>query len=495
MNRDDIDILEQIAIHEARNDFWAYRQYMNPGLKLGWWQREIANVLTDFYDELIAGQRPKYVIEAPPQHGKSFQILDFISWLAGKHPDKRTIYTSFSERLGVRGNLRMQRLLDSPKYKKVFPDTIINSSNAVSISSQSLRNREIIEYIGHDGYFRNTTVRGSITGEGLDLGVIDDPIKGREAAGSEVVREATWDWFTDDFFSRFSEEAGLLSILTRWHLDDPIGRLQAIDSTVKTFKYPAIAEGKRTPNDQKNRKEGDPLFPELKSLEFLMERKGIMSAGNWGALYQQNPTVQGGDIIKSEWFKRYVVLPKLAYRKIFADTAMKTKEHNDYSVFECWGKGEDGKAYLIDLIRGKWEAPELKRRAVDFWNKHKAFPTDGLGLLREMVVEDKASGTGLIQDIKTSSHPDGRFKGVIPIKGLERNKDKYTRVSDAIPYIESGYVYVPQDAPWVSDFLSENEEFTADDTHSFDDQIDPMCDAIEDMIAGSGKIDIWKGII
>lgn len=490
MNRDDLELLEQIAIQEARNDFWAFRQYMNPKLKLGWWQREIANVLSDFYDELVAGNRPKYVIEAPPQHGKSFQILDFIAWLSGKNPDLRTIYTSFSERLGVRGNLRMQRIMDSDRYKKVFPGTIINQSNAVTISSQSLRNREIIEYVGREGYFRNTTVRGSITGEGLDLGVIDDPIKGREAAGSQVVRDATWDWFTDDFFSRFSEDAGLLSILTRWHLDDPIGRLQEAEPDVKTFKYPAIAKKNET-----HRKEGEALFPELKSLGFLLERKKIMSAGNWEALYQQSPTVQGGDILKSEWFKRYTVLPKLAYRKIYADTAMKTKEHNDYSVFECWGKGEDGRAYLIDLIRGKWEAPELKRKAVDFWNKHKSFTQPELGLLRQMMVEDKASGTGLIQDIRTSASDEGRFKSVIPIKGIERNRDKFERMGDAAPYIESGYVYVPENAPFVSDFLAEAEQFTADDTHSHDDQLDPMMDAIEDMIGGSGKVDIWKGII
>ena len=488
MNLADVDLLEQLAVFEAREDFWAYRQYMNPGLKLGWWQREIANVLTDFYDELVAGNRPKYVIEAPPQHGKSVQIVDFISWLAGKQPELRSIYTSFSERLGVRANLRMQRLMDSAKYKRIFPGTSLNSSNAVTLSSQHLRNREILEYVGHEGYFRNTTVRGSITGEGLDLGVIDDPIKGREQAGSETVRDATWDWFTDDFFSRFSEDAGLLTILTRWHIDDPVGRLAKLEPSLKTFKYPAIAVGTRTAADQRNRQDGEPLFPEHKSLEFLMERKKIMSPANWSALYQQNPIVEGGEIIKSSWFGRYTVLPKLEYRKIYADTAQKTKEHNDYSVFECWGKGVDGRAYLIDLLRGKWEAPELRRKAMDFWLKHKAMDSQ-LGTLRKLVGEDKSSGTGLIQELRTSVKP------LIPIEPRERNKDKYTEVSDALPYIESGYVFIPEQAPWINDFTSECDQFTADMSHSHDDQIDPMCDAIDDMLGGSGKIDIWKGII
>jgi predicted phage terminase large subunit-like protein len=496
MNREDIALLEQLAALEAREDFWAFRQYINgQSIKLGWWQREVSNVLTAFYEELMAGNRPKYIIEAPPQHGKSVQIVDFLAWLAGKCPDKRTIYTSFSERLGVRANLRMQRILDSDKYKRVFPDTKLNQSGALSAGSQYLRNRDILEYVGHEGYFRNTTVRGSITGEGLDLGVIDDPLKGREAAGSETVRDATWDWFTDDFFSRFSEDAGLLTILTRWHIDDPVGRLLALDSSVKVFKYPAIAEGKRTAADVKNRSDGEPLFQEHKSLEFLLERKKIMIAANWSALYQQNPVVQGGEIIQGAWFKRYSVLPRIQWRKIYVDTAQKTAERNDYSVFEVWGKGESGGAYLIDLLRGKWEAPELRKKARDFWAKHKALDAvDGLGRLRSMVIEDKASGTGLIQDLRSSVSPSGKVQ-LIPVEPVERTKDKYTEVGDALPYIESGYVYIPEEAPWVSDFVKEAEEFTADDTHSHDDQIDPMCDAIDEICGGSGKIDIWKGIL
>lgn len=483
MNREDIELLEQLAIAEAREDFWAYRQYINGSkMKLGWWQRRIATVLMDFYAELIAGNRPKYVIEAPPQHGKSVQIVDFLSWLAGKHPELRSIYTSFSERLGVRANLRMQRILDSDKFRKAFPGTMLSGPGAPKTAQSALRNHEILEYAGQEGYFRNTTVRGAITGEGLDLGVIDDPLKGREQAGSATVRDSVWDWFTDDFFTRFSEDAGLLTILTRWHVDDPIGRLLAIDPSVKVFKFPALAT-----KDEEHRKKGEPLFPEHKSLAFLLERKKLMSAAHWSALYQQNPVVEGGEIIKSSWFQRYKVLPKIEWRKIYVDTAQKTKEANDYSVFECWGKGVDGHAYLIDLLRGKWESPDLRRKAIEFWNKHKA-DTDK-GPLRKMAVEDKSSGTGLIQDLRRLTNP------IIPLEPKERSKDKYTEVSDALPYIESGYVHIPEDAPWVSDFTRECDEFTADDTHAHDDQIDPMCDAIDDICGGSGKIDIWKGII
>lgn len=473
-NRRKLELIREYKIRQARSDFLAFRKLVNPKDKWGWWQAEIAQELQRFYDDMVAGKRPKLVIQAPPQHGKSVQIVDFIAWLAGKNPDCRTIYTSFSERLGVRANLKLQRLYDSELYKDIFPDTRINQSNSVAVSGQYLRNREILEYCDHTGYFRNTTVGGSITGEGLDLGVIDDPIKGRKEANSITVRESVWDWFTDDFFTRFSEDGSLLCILTRWHVDDPIGRLIKTNDDVRVLSYPAVAE-----HDEPHRKAGEALFPEHKSIEFLLERKALMDTASWQSLYQQSPIILGGEIIKGEWFGRYGLPPTIQFRKIFADTAQKTKEHNDYSVFECWGLGDDNRLYLLDMIRGKWEAPELKRRAVEFWNKHK--DRQGVGVLRQMCVEDKASGTGLIQDIKAEAQ--------IPIKAIQRNTDKLTRVQDVLSYIESGYVMLPSNAPFVSDFVSECEAFTADNAHDHDDQIDPMCDAINDMLAKRGSVE------
>lgn len=463
-------LLEQ-KIRLARNSFWEYRTLINTNLKQGWWQQEIADKLQQFYNDLMSGKRPKLVIQAPPQHGKSVQIIDFISWLAGKLPEYRTIYTSFSERLGIRANLRLQRVYDSDIYSRVFPNTKISSKNAVTISAQRLRNREIIEYIDHEGYFRNTTVRGSITGESLDLGIIDDPIRGRQDANSLAIRDATWDWFTDDFFTRFSEEAGLLAILTRWHVDDPIGRLIDADPTVKVLSYPAIAV-----HDEKHRKAGEALFPEHKSLEFLLERKKIMPPANFEALYQQNPFITDGGIFKTEWFKSYRVLPKLKFAVITVDTAQKTKEQNDYSVFALWGQGEDGNAYLIDILRGKWESPDLIKMAKAFWHKH--IPIFNI---RSMNVEDKVSGTTLIQTLSKSVDP------VIPIKAVQRNIDKITRANDVAPFIESGRVYLPEKAEWLNDFIVEHAQFP---NGAHDDQVDTTSDGLN-IIFGKSITSIW----
>jgi predicted phage terminase large subunit-like protein len=223
------------------------------------------------------------------------------------------------------------------------------------------------------------------------------------------------------------------------------------------------------------------MFPERFSETSVQELEKSLGKYAIAGQLQQRPSPLGGGLIKGIWFPRYSVLPIIKYRKIYADTAQKVKEHNDYSVFQCWGYADDGRIYLIDQVRGKWEAPELERTAVDFWNKHK---TAGL---REMMIEDKASGTGLIQTIKR--------KGGIPVRGIERSTDKLTRVMDGVGYVESGYVYLPDNQAWVSEFIAECEAFTPDDSHPHDDQIDPMMDARKDMLGSNRGMVIDTSIL
>jgi predicted phage terminase large subunit-like protein len=382
--------------------------------------------------------------------------------MIGKDQSLRFIYGSYSGRLGVRANLKVQRAIDSEKYGKVFPESKIGKSGH-NESSSLQRTKEFIEF-GEGGSFRNTTIGGSVTGETLDIGIIDDPIKGRAEANSPTIRDKTWDWFTDDFSTRFDEHAGLIIILTRWHIDDPVGRLLAKKNTkVKLLSYPAIAEVSCI-----NRQVGDPLFPEHKSLEFLMEKKASMPEANWSSLYQQNPIIAGGNLFRMEWWRFYTGHTKIKYRVMYADTALKAQEEHDFTVFQVWGLGYDGDIYLLDQLRGKWEAPELLVQAKAFWKKHKAIPK---GTLRAMKVEDKASGTGLIQTLRKDTQ--------IPIQAIQRSTDKISRANDALPFIESGYVHLPEDAPWLSDYLLEFSQFP---NAVHDDQVDPTMDAITDLL-------------
>jgi hypothetical protein len=436
-NHEKLALLKEARLRQCRADFLTYRKTINLTAKWGWWQIEIAKELQQFYEDLIAGKRPKLVIQAPPQHGKSVQIIDFISWVAGKHPEFRTIYTSFSDRLGIRANLRLQRLYDSELYAEIFPGTTINRSNAVTLSGQYLRNREILEYVGKEGFFRNTTVRGSITGESLDLGVIDDPIRGRQDANSPTIRDAAWDWFTDDFFTRFSEEAGLLAILTRWHVDDPIGRLIDRYPDVKVLSYPAIAEV----NDE-HRKAGDALFPEHKSVEFLRERESIMDRANWLALYQQRPTASmDGTLFSVEKMLvdgQPVQIPKgCDYVFAVMDSAFKAGDKNDGTAVTYFLRNRHIGHPLIIL---DWEIVQIEGDLIANW-----FPSITArleALARESgarmgsagcFVEDKASGILLLQHAARNGWPAHPIDSKLTAMG-----------KDARGVAVSGYVYQGQ---------------------------------------------------
>jgi predicted phage terminase large subunit-like protein len=297
-NSDLANLLIQKKLRDARNNFWEYRTLMNPNMKKGWWQKEVASELQKFHEDLVEGKKPYLFIEAPPQHGKSEQIIDFVTWCIGKHPDMRSIFASFSDTLGMKANSRIQKIIDSEKFARVFPDVRLPRIGLKDDGVNKKRTQNFLEISRYSGSFRNTTVQGPVTGEGLDLGVIDDPLKGREAANSMTIRNKVWNWFTDDFFTRFSEEAGMLGIMTRWHVDDLVGRMIENGFKIKVLKYPAIATV-----DEPNRKAGEPLFPELKSLEFLMARKALMLQTSWLSLYQQSPIVHDGEMFEISKFE------------------------------------------------------------------------------------------------------------------------------------------------------------------------------------------------
>ena len=464
----DLDILEAIARNEARESFWAYRQYINPKMKLGWWQKDAAAHLQQFYSDLIAGKKPKLVIQAPPQHGKSETIVDFIGWVAGKNPDLKTIYASFSERLGVRANLKLQRTIDSARYRAAFPGTSINASNVVTISGQTLRNREIMEFVGRDGFFRNTTVRGSVTGESLDLGVIDDPIKGREEANSATIREKTWDWLNDDFLTRFSEDAGLLAILTRWHIDDPIGRLIAVDPTVKVLSYKAIA----TESDG-HRQKGDALFPEHKSLEFLLERQRNMTESSFEALYQQDPFVRGGGMFPVDRFQIVDHAPmqkEIAQSLRYWDKAG-TSGGGAFTAGVLMHKLKDGRFCVSDVRRGQWGALDREKTI------RQTAEIDG-PLVRIEIEQEPGSGG------KESAEATIRMLSGFNVKADRPTGDKETRAEPYAAQVQGGNVMLVR-GDWNRAFMDEHEMFP---NGKYKDQVDAAAAAFA-RIAGKAGAD------
>lgn len=442
-----------------------------PNFQQGWFNRIIAQELQQFYFDVMAGKQPRLLIQAPPRSGKSELFSRrFPAWAFGKNPNLQMIAASYSADLSNRMNRDVQRIIDSQEYSDIFPDTSFSTNTSgVANSNKNIRNSEIFEIANHNGAYRSAGVGGGITGMGADIAIIDDPVKDAKEANSQTVRDSVWDWYTSTFYTRLSPKSGVLLGMTRWHEDDLAGRLleeaKKGGDQWRVVSFPAIAE-----QDEEYRNEGDALHPERYNIEHLSKIKKAVGTQTWNALYQQRPSSKGGDIIKGAWFKRYSVLPRMKRIIITADTAQKTKQHNDYSVIIVAGLGVDGGLYIVDLIRGKWEAPELEQKLSDVWNKYRSMS------VHKVYIEDKSSGTSLIQNIQRKQR--------IPVEGVQVDTDKYTRVLGVQGYIESGYIYLPNDAEWIEDFIKECEAFTATDSHKHDDQVDAMVMAITELMGG-----------
>jgi predicted phage terminase large subunit-like protein len=228
------------------------------------------------------------------------------------------------------------------------------------------------------------------------------------------------------------------------------------------------------------KEDGELLFPARFPRHVVDRDKAVLGEYAVAGQFQQRPAPRGGAIFKTTFFKRYDgAPPAMRWRAIFADTAMKAKEENDYSVFEEWGLGVDGRPYLLDLVRGKWEAPELETVARAFWTKAYARPSNVWGTLRYMGIEDKVSGTGLIQKFQRER---------IPVQGIERDKDKVQRAHDVTPYLAVNPIMIAEDSPFADVYLAEMQSFPR---AANDDQVDPTVDAVKALLAGGLNYNAW----
>lgn len=383
-------------------------------------------------------------INISPRVGKSQLIKYFISWVLAVEKKENFIYTSYSEKLVTNFSTEIRDLIASDLYKRLF-----------NINLQKDTTSKELWKVEDGGHLLATPIQGGITGFGSSFTIIDDPMNSVDFR-SGTIKSKISEIYSNTLKSRFNDKrtGRFILIMQRLAKDDLTGYLLEHEKDNWDFvSLPAINE------------DGESIFPELLPIEFLKQEERINNF-TFQAQYMQSPIALGGNIIKTQWFKTYSCLPKFKRVYITCDTALKTKECNDYSVLQLWGKttlSQDSDYYLIDMVRGKWEAPELLQTvqsALQKWTKHN--PTC-------LYVEDKASGIGLIQQLM-------RLR--IPVKAINPLKDKFTRLSDVLPRIEAGYVYIPEVADWKPDFIAECEDFTADMSHKHDDQVDCLTMAL-----------------
>ena len=395
------------------------------------------------------------IINIPVRCGKSLLACYFISWILSINKRYNIIYTSYDGSLTMKYSTMIRDYIDTDFYRTIFKQKISTDTKAKDEWK-----------IQDGGEFIAKSIASGLTGRGADFIVIDDPMKASESR-SKVELQNVIDIYNNTIKSRLDDKnkGRIILIMQRLCKGDLTDYLLTEEKdSWDNIKFKALDENNQS------------LFEEKLSVEFLLKEKRINNY-NFMAQYQQEPILLGGNIIKTEWFNNYITLPtKLKSVYITADTAFTTKSSSDYSVFQLWGKdsmGSNSNYFLIDMIRGKWEAPELLNNLLNFYNTHKQKFN-----INCLYIENKASGIGLIQQIK-------RLR--IPIKELTPVKDKYQRLCDVLPILESGYVFLPEIANWKYDFLNECEEFRPDMTHKHDDQIDCFTYALGEEINHSNN--------
>jgi len=467
-------------------------------------------LIADTIDDVITGRKKNVVITVSPGSSKTeLVVINFIARGLAINPRARFLHLSGSDTLASLNSATARDIVASEEFQKFWPLRIMPDEKS--------KKRWNIQVDGHKaGGVYATSLGGQITGfraghmaEGFQGAIlIDDPIKPEDAFSRNKLDTANRTLLTTVKSRKANPDTPIILIMQRIAESDPVGFIQKgnVDGHWDVIRIPAIIDNSyldKLPDKYQNMIELSETvdnrfsyWPYKEPIQDLlkMERgEGKDQTGQrisrhvYASQYDQNPVALGGNIIRGEWFKRFTVLPKIKWRIIIADTAQKTKERNDYSVFGEMGLGVDGFLYFLDLIRGKWEAPELQKRAVSFWLKAKSKDIEHFGNIRKMQVEDKSSGTGLIQTLKLPPY-------LIPIEGIERGKDKLTRVMDSIPYLECGQVFLPEDGNWVHDFISECEAFTADDSHDHDDMVDVLCDGVDAIFSFGNKLKLWESL-
>ena len=429
-------------------------------LKWGW----ALDAICLHLEAVTDGRITRLLMNVPPGSMKS--LLTGVIWPAWEWgpkgmPEMRYVGTAHEEGLAIRDSRRCRDLVKSEWYQELWP---------LPLASDLDGKREFGNTRKGVRQARSFT---SMTGVRGDRVILDDPLSA-DSANSQAKLEAARITFTETLPTRVNNsKSAIVVIMQRLHEKDVSGVILEMGLPYVHLRIPMRFEAAHRCTTEigwtdPRTEEGELMFPERFDQAQVKELETTLGSYGTAGQLQQRPAPRGGGIINTAWFQFWAILPGLEFRFITADTAQKTGQENDYSVLQCWGRSTTGQAVLIDQIRGKWEAPELLVQARAFWAKHRddQRPQCKVSTLRGMYVEDKVSGTGLIQTLRREH---------LPVIAIQRNKDKVSRAYDAAPAIQAGNVTLPSDVPWLSELLAEVESFPAG---AHDDQLDPMFDAI-----------------
>lgn len=473
--RRELELERAILKMDASTDFAAFVVYINKRYQMEWFHKEIARRC----QKLLNGEIKNLMVFMPPQEGKSELISrSFPAWALGRNPDLKIVGCSYSADLAAQFSRSIQRIMITEEYQDIFPNTRLNGSNVRTKVKGYLNNINIFEIVGYQGFYKAVGVGGSLTGTPADIAIIDDPVKDAAQAESLTYRKGVWEWYNSVLLTRLHNDSRQLLVMTRWHEDDLAGRILKKEADRwDVLTLPAICEVEGD-GGLSRRKIGEALWEKRHSLARLLEAKE-RSPRNFSALYQQHPTIEGGNIVKREWFKPVSLVDFRAMHgrepvHFYLDTAYNKKkpgQDNDPSGILAACKIGNF-LYLLDAMQFWKEAPELLKFLPGYMAAH--------GGSKESIlhIEPKANGVTIVQLLKDAT--------TLNVKETPNPVDsKETRFRAVSNTIDCGRVFIVEGS-WNEEFLDEVCGFPA---MPHDEFVDILGYAINDLLRDDDDID------
>lgn len=465
---------EAWIIQKAREDLLFYVGLLDKDYVPDRVHDYVAGVL----QEVFEGKKTRVIVNMPPRHGKTRLVAEeFGAWVLGKDPTANIVIASYGQALSNTTSLKIRDRLEDPLHQKIFPTKLHRSKRAVKAWNTT-----------EGGGTKAVGTGVGLTGEGADYLIIDDPFKDYEEANSELVRNKVWNWFLSVAFTRLSPTGRIIIIMTRWHRDDLVGRLQdperkkeireagASDEEFQEINLRAIAPAE---GDLLGRKEGEALAPSRYTAERLRSIKAVLSERVWAALYGGDPVQIGGNEIPVDKITRVdpEEVPEGLRWVRFWDLAATEDQRNDYTAGIKGALGpppgvtiEEARAhdakqddpllkiarkalYLDALVFGRWKWPKARERIVQIALAEKIM----IGI--ESVAGFITAFDNLVENLQGTG---------IVAKQYGAQREKLTR---ALPWIEraaSGNVYLVN-GPWILDWERQALPFPDGDHDDFID--------------------------
>ena len=452
LNPQHAELVQRALIERAREDFYVFQRIMHPYVSAHPYVDAIhLRAICWKLQEIVDTDAFRLGVAIPPRHFKSYLIsVAFPAFVLGLDPTLEIICASYGQELAMPLARQCRQLMMSDRYREIFPDTRLRSKMPAAENLATT----------HGGYRYATTTGGAITGLGADVLIYDDPLKASDA-GSQAARDAAWEW-VENAPSRFTKGKGVIILpMQRLHADDPIGRIK--DKGVwDLLELPARFSLPTTvqigPEKFVEFKPGDLLFPQRFNASGLNDLRDEIGERAFNAQYLQAPAPSGGKLFQLERFGRFDLASNRKIKQYEAiilsiDPGVSSAPSGDPTALTLWGiRGFE--VYLLRAERGNWTHAEQIKRIEQFRSN-----------CAVVLIERSHSGIMLCEALMEQNPEPANFLGFNP------KLDKYVRAEAAAFAMEKGRIFLPQEAPWLSEF---EKEIVAFPDAKHDDYVDSM---------------------